>query len=84
LVHPDEDVKRKVDAVIGTYGDGPKDAVAKLRNRVPAWIAAALLAVTAVATIVLIIESHRLPKDRPRPAAKPVEVRIVPEPARRQ
>jgi hypothetical protein len=78
VVDPDEDVKRKVDAVIGTYEDGPKDAVAKLRNRVPTRIAAALLAVTAVAIIVLIIESHRLPKDMPRPKAKPVPVQIVP------
>ncbi len=84
MVDPDEDVKRKVDDLIGTYEEGSKGAFAKLRNRLPTWIVAALLAVTAVATIVLIIESHRLPKDMPRPAAKPVEIQIVPDPARRQ
>ena len=78
LVDPDADVKRKVDEVIGAYEEAPKDAFAKLRNRLPTWIAAALLAVTAVATIIFIIESHRLPKNTPQPKVKPVPVQIIP------
>jgi hypothetical protein len=56
----------------------------RVANRLVQWIVGAIFAMTAVSMIVFVIESHRLPKDVPRPAAKPVEIQIVPDPARRQ
>jgi len=74
-----KDLARKVNAVIGEYQDGPRDRMARWRGIVLTWGVGALLAVIAAATIVLIIESHRLPKEVPKRVAKPVPVQIVPE-----
>jgi hypothetical protein len=73
-----KDLVRKVDAVIGDYREGPRDPRERWRGIVLTWGVAALLAVIAAATIVLIIESHRLPKEMPKRAVKPVPVQIVP------
>ena len=73
-----EELARKVDEVIGDFRDGPSDRMERLRGMVLTWGVAALLAVIAAATIVLVIESHRLPKEMPKRVAKPVPVTIVP------
>ena len=77
---PAADIQKKVDAMIGSYEEGPKDRLARFRNFFLTWVVGALLAVIAVATIVLIIESHRLPREIPVPKAKPVPVQIIPSP----
>jgi len=73
-----KDLVRKVDAVIGDYQDGPRDRLERWRGAVLTWGVGALLAVIAAATIVLIIESHRLPKEMPKREVKPVPVQILP------
>jgi hypothetical protein len=73
-----KDLARKVDSVIGEYRDGPRDRAERWRGIVLTWGVAALLAVIAAATIVLIIESHRLPKEVPKREPKPVPVQILP------
>ena len=75
---PAKDFTKKVDQVIGTYREGPPDKMARIRGIVLTWGVAALLAMIAVATILLIIESHRLPKEMPKREVKPVPVQIVP------
>ncbi len=81
MVDPDEDIKRRLDDVIGTQFD-PIDTKAALRTRLLKWIAGALFAVVAVSVIVFVIERHRLPPEVPRRAAKPVVIQIVPSPPR--
>jgi len=83
VADPSEDFGKKVDEVIGAYEEGPKGRAARLKNLFLTWVVGALLAVMAVATIVLIIESHRLPKEIPKREVKPVPVQIVPAPAQR-
>ncbi len=83
MADPGEEVKRRLDDLVGTQFD-PIDSRAALRRRLLKWIAGALCAVAAAALIVLVIEAHRLPPNVPQRAAKPVEVTIVPEPARSQ
>ena len=80
VADPSEDFVKKVDEVIGAYEEGPKGRAGRLKNLFLTWVVGALLAVMAVATIVLIIESHRLPKEMPKKEAKPVPVQIVPAP----
>ena len=80
LDDPAADVGKKLDEIVGTKFETAEET----RNRLVIWIIGALFAVAGVSLIVLVIESHRLPKDVPRPATKPVEVQIVPDPARRQ
>ena len=82
MARPDEELKRKLDDVVGTQFD--PISVASLRNRLLKWIAGALCAVVAVAVIVFVIESHRLPPDVPPRVAKPVVIQIVPAPPRSQ
>ena len=78
---PEEAIKRKLDDVVGRQFD-PIDSRIALRKRLVKWFAGALFAIAAVSLVVYIIESHRLPRDVPRPAAKPVVIKIVPSPPR--
>ena len=83
MADPGEELKRKLDDVVGTQFD--PITVASLRKRALKWIAGALCAIVAVTVIVFVIESHRLPpdvppRDMPPRAAKPVVIQIVPSP----
>jgi hypothetical protein len=80
LDDPAADVGKKLDEIVGTKFE----TAGETRSRIVKCVIGALFAVTAVSLIVLVIESHRLPKDVPRRAAKPVEIQIVPDAARRQ
>lgn len=80
LADPDDELKRKLDDVVGTHFDAI-DSVEALRKRLLKWLAGALCAVAAASVIVLVIESHRLPPNVPQRAAKPVVIQIVPAPA---
>ena len=73
-------LRRSLDQVVGKRYE-PVGEGRRLRGagRILAkWLAGALCAVAAAATIVWVIESHRLPKEIPRRADKPVTVTIVP------
>lgn len=76
MVDPEEAIKRKLDDVVGTKYD-PDNTIA-LRRRLAKWFAGAIFAIAAVSVIVYVIESHRLPRDVPPRAAKPVVIQIVP------
>ena len=79
---PNSDLATKVEEVIGGYEEGPKGRLAKLKRVLLTWVVGALLAMMAVATILLVIESHRLPKEMPKKETKPVPVRILPAPGK--
>jgi len=76
----DRQVRRRLDEVVGTDYDAPhlKGLGAWLRARWLKWVLGALCGVGAMLLIVYTIESHRLPALQPAPAAKPVQVQIVP------
>ena len=77
--YDDENIRKKLDEVVGTSYDSifSKGAV---KRRVVKGLLAAAGALIAVCVIVLVIESHRLPSETARPIAKkPVPVQIVPE-----
>ncbi len=77
MVDPEEAIKRKLDEIVGTQYDSINDKIA-LRKRLVKWFAGAIFAIAAVSVIVYVIESHRLPRDVPPRAAKPVVIQIVP------
>jgi len=78
---PEEAIKRKLDDVVGREFD-PIDSRIALRKRLVKWFAGAIFAIGAVSLIVFIIESHRLPREVPPQAPKPVVIKIVPSPPR--
>jgi hypothetical protein len=84
MLDPAEEVARKLDQVVGKrYAPAARQGVLRRAGSALArWLAGALCAVAAVATIVWVIESHRMPKDVPQRADKPVTVTIVPARAR--
>lgn len=73
---PEEELRRKLDEVVGKRYAPPVEGAA--RRRLARWLLASACAAGAVATIVWTIESHRLPKEMPRRVEKPVSVTIVP------
>jgi hypothetical protein len=75
---PEEAIRRNLDQVVGKQYD-PIDSKLALRKRLVKWFAGALFAIAAVSLVVYIIESHRLPREVPPRAAKPVVIQIVPE-----
>jgi hypothetical protein len=75
---PAAEIEKKLDEVPGTSDAGPTHLAETEKDRLIVSIVGAGLADIAVATIVLIIESHRLPKEMPKAAVKPVQVQIVP------
>jgi ferric-dicitrate binding protein FerR (iron transport regulator) len=80
VIDPADELRRKLDQVVGKRfepEEGRDKARRAARSAVKA-LAAAVCAVGAAATVVWVIESHRLPKDIPRRADKPVTVTIVP------
>ena len=81
---PEEKLERKLDEVVGKrYEPIPeKDRVRRAGIMLARWVVAALCAMGAVATIIWVIESHRLPKEIPKRVEKPVTVTIVPEPGK--
>lgn len=84
MLDPAEEVARKLDQVVGKrYVPATRQGVLRRAGSMLArWLAGALCAVAAVATIVWVIESHRMPKEVPQRADKPVTVTIVPAPAK--
>ena len=74
---PQAEVEKKLGEVIGPYHEGPTGVLPWLKTRVLVWIIGAGLALAAVATIVLIIESHRLPPEEAKAPPKPVQVQII-------
>lgn len=74
---PEEELRRKLDEVVGKRYAPPAGKGAA-RRTLARWLLASACAVGAVATIVWTLESHRLPKEMPRRADKPVSVTIVP------
>jgi hypothetical protein len=80
---PAEVIARKLDEVVGKrYEPVEGKLVRRAGARLARWIVGTLCAIAAVATIVWVIESHRLPKDMPQRAGKPVTVTIVPGPGK--
>ena len=84
MLDPAKEVARKLDQVVGKrYVPAMRQGVLRRAGSTLArWLAGALCAAAAVATIVWVIESHRMPKEVPRRADKPVTVTIVPAPAK--
>jgi hypothetical protein len=76
---PFANVARKLDQVVGKRFEEPRPG--RVRRTLLKWFVGAACAVSAAATIVIVIETHRMPRDMPRPASKPVTVKIVPAPA---
>jgi hypothetical protein len=72
----EDEVRRQLDNVVGDRYDPPRDA----RNLVLKWLAAAVLAVAAAATVMTILHTHLMQAQTapPPPSKKPVPVRIVP------
>jgi hypothetical protein len=81
---PAEEVSRKLDQVVGKRYEpaAGQDALRRAGGTLGKWLAGALCAIMAVATIVWVIESHRMPKEIPRRAGEPVTVTIVPVPGK--
>jgi hypothetical protein len=70
----DEDVKRKLDAVVGDHYDPPRDIRAMLLK----WLGAAVLAVGAASLVMGVLDRY-LTKAQTAPAPpRPVTVQIVP------
>jgi hypothetical protein len=84
MLDPAEEVARKLDQVVGKrYQPAARQhGLRRAGSTLARWLAGALCAVAAVATIVWMIESHRLPKEIPQRASKPVAVTIVPAPGK--
>ena len=80
MIDPEQEVRRKLDEVVGNrYEPAVEKSAARRAGRTLArWTVAALCAMGAVATILWVIESHRLPKEMPQRVEKPVTVTIVP------
>jgi hypothetical protein len=81
---PAEEIARKLDQVVGKRYEpaARQDALRRAGRMLAKWLAGAFCAIAAVATIVWVIESHRLPKEIPQRVEKPVTVTIVPAPAK--
>ncbi|MGZ5047346.1 MAG: hypothetical protein ACXWF0_08910 [Usitatibacter sp.] len=76
MLDPEGELRRKLDDVVGKrYAPSEKGA---RRRTVGRWLAASACALAAVATILWVLESHRLPKEMPKRVEKPVTVTIVP------
>lgn len=72
----DSAVGKKLDEIVGTSYETPNQGgLGKLLVKA---LVGTLCALAAVVTVVWVIEAHRLPKEMPRPAPKPVTVTIVP------
>jgi hypothetical protein len=70
----DEDVKRKLDAVVGDHYDPPRD----LRATLLKWLGAAVLAIAAAGLVMGILDKY-LTKAQTAPAPpRPVTVQIIP------
>jgi hypothetical protein len=84
MLDPAEEIARKLDLVVGKRYEpaARRHALRRAGSTLARWLAGALCAIAAVATIVWVIESHRLPKEMPRRADKAVAVTIVPEPGK--
>jgi hypothetical protein len=84
MLDPAEEIARKLDQVVGKRYEpaARQQALRRAGSTLARWSAGALCAIAAVATIVWVIESHRLPKEMPRRADKPVTVTIVPAPGK--
>ena len=84
MIDPQDELRRRLDEVVGKrYEPVPQRERARGAARtLVKWLAGSACALAAVATIVWVIESHRLPKEMPRRADKPVTVTIVPAKAR--
>jgi hypothetical protein len=76
MTDPHAHVSRKLDEIVGTTYEEPK--AGRVRKTLVKWLVGAVCALGAVTTIVWVIEAHRLPKEIPQRAAKPVTVTIVP------
>jgi hypothetical protein len=73
---PEAEVFRKLDQVVGKrFEEGGRG---RMRAKLAKWTIGALCAVAAAALVIAVIETHRLPREMPQRAAKPVTVTIVP------
>jgi hypothetical protein len=81
---PAEEVARKLDQVVGKLYEpaANEHPLRRVAARLGKGLAGALCAVAAAATVVWVIESHRMPKEIPRRAGEPVTVTIMPAPAK--
>jgi hypothetical protein len=81
---PAEELARSLDQVVGKRYEpaAGQDGLRRAGGVLGKWLAGALCAIAAVATIVWVIESHRMPKEIPRRAGEPVTVKIVPAPGK--
>jgi hypothetical protein len=80
MIDPEEELRRRLDEVVGKRyePEAQKGAARRAARALARWIVAALCAMAAVATILWVIESHRLPKEMAPRVEKPVTVTIVP------
>ena len=72
----EDEVRRQLDAVVGDQYAPPRS----MRTTLLKWLAAAILAVAAAATVMTILHTHLMQAQTapPPPTKKPVPVRIVP------
>jgi hypothetical protein len=72
-------VARKLDEIVGgRFREDAHDPARRWRNTIAKWVIAAAAAVGAAASVVYLIESHRLPAQPVTPVQKPVTVEILP------
>jgi len=75
----EREIARKLDDVVGgRFREDAHDPARRWRHAIAKWVVAAAAAVGAAASVVYLIESHRMPPHPVKPAQKPVTVQILP------
>ena len=75
----EREIARKLDEVVGgRFREDAHDSARRWRHTIARWALGAAGAVGAAALVVYLIESHRMPPQPVKPAAKPVTVQILP------
>jgi len=75
-MRPEDEVRKKLDEVVGESYEPPRD----WRASIAKWLAAAVLAIAMSAAIISILHTHVMQAQTAPPPKKPVQVQIIPAP----